>query len=286
MFTSVFKYSVSLFVIAFLFCSCNNDPIKGREEVVVEGWIENGQSPVVILSKTFTVSTEKETDSDETIVLPWGKVTVSDGEKSVVLTGQYDERYTPPYIYTTSNITGKPGQTYYLTVEYGNRKLTAQTTIPFPDSLQDIRAERCEDSDSLYQITATFRDNPLTTDYYMFMTRVLNKDSRYYPAYMGIVSDENLETENVRMIHPGIHTITDIKHKYEPYFKLNDTVLVKFTKLDETSYNIHKVYNELVILSFNPLFSNDIALPSNIKGGLGFWCGYATTNYRILPPSE
>ena len=112
-----------------VFAGCQEEISDNREEIVVEGWIESGSAPVVILSKTFTVTTEEKIDEDETIVLPWGKVVVSDGTESVVLTGDYDDQYLPPYIYSSSKIKGVPGRTYYLTVEYGNRILTAQTTF-------------------------------------------------------------------------------------------------------------------------------------------------------------
>lgn len=37
-----------------------------------------------------------------------------------------------------------------------------------------------------------------------------------------------------------------------------------------------------VALSSNPIFSSDVSMPTNINGGLGFWCGYAVTRYNVI----
>lgn len=266
-----------------VFTSCHDEFQNSREEIIVEGWIESGEAPIVLLSKTFTVTTKDEVSEDESIVLPWGKVTVSDGTKSVILTGDYDERYFPPYIYSTSRakIKGEPGRTYYLTVEYGSRILTAQTTIPEVDSLEALTVTPCVDVDSMYQITAHYDDNPTTKDYYLFLVRISNQETRYYPAFLGLQDDNQLALHNRQIVQPGIHLLTEENNRYRPYYHENDTVQIKLAKIDATTYDIHKAYSEMVALSSNPIFASDISMPTNIKDGLGFWCGYAVAKYNI-----
>ena len=271
------------FCSVLLFVACQEEAQEWPEEIVVEGWIESGSAPVVILTRTFTVTSKEETDEEESVVLSWGKVTVSDGTDSVILTGDYDERYFPPYIYTTSRIRGVPGRTYDLTVEYGGRTLTAQTTIPMPDSLEALTVTPCEDTDSMYQITAYYDDDRSTKDYYLFLTRIFNKETRYYPSFLGVVDDERLAGHNRQVVQPGIHMLTNGEdYKYRPYYHERDSVQIKFAKIDETTYNIHKAYNEMVSLSTNPVFSSDVSMPTNIQGGLGFWCGYGVTKYNVV----
>ena len=265
-----------------LFTGCQKDIDNNREEIVVEGWIESGSAPIVILSKTFTVTSEEETDEDENIVLPWGKVTVSDGSETVVLTGDYDDRYFPPYIYSSSRIKGVPGRTYHLTVEYGNRLLTAQTTIPEVDSLEALSVTPCSDSDSLYQITAYYDDDPDTKDYYLFLTRIFNKETRYYPSLLGVVDDGQLVRHNQQIVQPGMHLLNQKASEYSPYYHATDSVLIKFARVDENTYNMHKACNEMLSLSSNPVFASDISMPTNIRGGLGCWCGYAVTKYNVV----
>lgn len=38
----------------------------------------------------------------------WGKVTVSDGDTAIVLTGGYDKRHFPPFLYKTYDMVGAP----------------------------------------------------------------------------------------------------------------------------------------------------------------------------------
>lgn len=269
--------------LSLLLVACQEDFYDSHEEIVVEGWIESGEVPVVLLTKTFVVELgRKNVDGETSIVLPWGKVTVSDGTDSVVLTGDYDERYFPPYVYSTSRMRGVPGRTYHLTVEYGDRVVTAKTTIPMPDSLEALTVTSCADVDSMYQITAYYDDNLDTKDYYLFLTRIFNRETRYYPSFLGLQDDAHLDHHNQQVVQPGFHFLTSPDNKYRPYFHESDSVQIKFAKIDETTYHIHKAYSEMVSLSSNPIFSSDLSMPTNIEGGLGFWCGYAVTKYNVV----
>ena len=88
-------------------------------QIVVEGWIEDGGYPVVIVTSTVPVTGDyRYWDEMQDHIIRWAKVTVSDGEKDVVLTGKMDNDYFPPYVYTTSRLKGESGKTYTLTVEY------------------------------------------------------------------------------------------------------------------------------------------------------------------------
>lgn len=269
--------------LVLLFVACQEEFKGGHEEIVVEGWIESGGAPVVLLTRTFVVETRWETDAETSVVLPWGKVTVSDGIDEVILTGDYDERYFPPYAYSTSRMKGVPGRTYHLKVEYGDRVVTAQTTIPETDSLEALAVTPCADVDSMYQITAYYDDDPSAKDYYMFFTRVFNKETRYYPSFLGVIDDSRLAVEkNQQIVQPGIHFFTSEDNKYNPYYHETDSVQIKFAKIDATTYSIQKAYIEMTSLASNPLFSSDISMPTNIQGGLGYWCGYAVTKYNVV----
>lgn len=265
-----------------LLAACQEEFQESTEEFVVEGWIESGGNPVVILSRAFTVATEEETDEEKSVVLAWSKVTVSDGNETIILTGGKDERYFPPYIYTTSRMKGVPGRTYTLTVEAEGRTMTAQTTIPMPDSLEALAVAPCAEADTLFQITAYYEDNPETKDYYMFLTRIFNKETRYYPSFLGVIDDERLGPHNQQVVQPGMHYFTVEGYKYRPYYHETDSVLIKFAKIDKTTYDINKAYNELVALSHNPVFPSDVPVPTNIEGGLGYWCGYGVTKYSVV----
>lgn len=279
----MYKRVIYNLCLVFLFIACQEMSQETSGDIVVEGWIESGGYPVVMLSRTFVVSTGEETNDDPSIVLSLAKVEVSDGIQSVILTGDYDEQYFPPFIYSTSKIRGVPGRTYYLRVEYEGQVITAETTIPEPASLEALEVSPCAHLDSIYQIVAHFEDNPETKDYYLFLTRIFNRENRFYPSTFGVIDDEALtERNNKHVVHPGIHMLTSDRHTYGLYFLDTDLVQIKFARIDETTYNIHKAYHEMVVLNNNPLFASDLSMPTNIQGGLGFWCGYAATRYNVV----
>ena len=151
-----------------------------------------------------------------------------------------------------------------------------------PDSLEALAVTPCVDADSMYQITAYYDDAPSTKDYYMFFTRIFNKETRYYPSFLGVIDDSRLVEKNQQVVQPGMHFFTSENNKYNPYYHETDSVQIKFAKIDATTYSIHKAYNEMVSLSSNPVFSSDISMPTNIQGGLGYWCGYAVTRYNVI----
>ncbi len=271
----------------FILTGCVDDSDRLELDVphfIVEGWIEDGGFPVVILSRSLPLSTDyQDIDSLSDYIVRWAKVTISDGTDSVVLTGKYDKGYFPPYIYTTSRIRGKAGKTYYLTAEYRDLRATAQTTVPaIPDNCS-FRVERCAGSDTLFQIRARFKDNPAEKNYYQFFTRVGTSTKQYQASYLGSIDDEVLKGETDMTVYRG-HQLSD--KDYTPYFLADDTVSVKFAQVDATSFRIWDSYTKIQSLSSNMFFSTSSDIESNITGGYGYWCGYGTiTDYIVVRDS-
>ena len=114
----------------------------------------------------------------ENYIVRWGKVTISDGTDSVILTGGYDNDFFPPYKYTTFKMTGQAGKTYTLTAEYRGKKATAVTTIPQPVELDSLHVVRSE-SDTLFYIKAFFEDNPDERNYYGLFSKRHGKDKAF-----------------------------------------------------------------------------------------------------------
>ena len=91
---SLFSYILPFLACCLIACDDSDLTVDTPQSVVVEGWIENGEFPIVIITKTLPVTTEYQDMSDlSDYLVRWAKVTVSDGERSVVLTGLYDESY-------------------------------------------------------------------------------------------------------------------------------------------------------------------------------------------------
>lgn len=281
----MWKYIVcTLLVAAFAACDDDFDLRNEESRLVMEGWIEDGGYPVVIVTRSLAVSTEEQQLSDlGDYIVRWAKVTVSDGTESVVLTGKYDKGYFPPYIYTTGRLRGEAGKQYTVSVEYGDYYATAKTTIPAVPEYCTFRVEPCEHSDTLYQIKATFRDNPAEKNYYQLFSRVGTTSRQYLASYLGSLDDAVLDVTTEVPVYRGQQLKPD---DYIPYYTADDTVSVKLAHIDETSFRVWDSYTKTLSLSSIMFLSTSSDMESNIVGGYGYWCGYgAVTDYIVIRDS-
>ncbi len=276
------KGFVSLLTILLLSTSCtdHHDVESDNTEIIVEGWIENGGFPVVILTRSIPVTQAyQHVDSLGSYLIRWAKVTINDGTDSVTLTGRYDPGYYPPYVYTTSRMRGVPGKSYELTVDYKMFHATAVTSIPALPPATVFRVAPCSDSDTMYQITAHFKDNPQEKNYYQFFTRVGTSRKQFSASYLGSIDDAVLGENTTFQVYRG-HEFAS--QHYSPYFHINDSVTVKFAQVDETSFQFWDSYIKVLSLSGNLFFSSYMNLCTNIHGGFGYWCGYGAVTQNIV----
>lgn len=277
--------SVWIILLTFMLVACEDDNHSAHEyrpSLVVEGWIENGEFPVVILTRSVPIMEEAvPIDNLWEYVVRWATVTVSCGDSSVVLTGKYDSRYFPPYIYTTGRMRGESGKTYSLKIDYKEFQAEGKTYIPEPKLLDSLRIDKVAGNDTLYSMTACFTDDVAERNYYQFFIKTGNQSRQFLAAYLGSVNDHVLTGYTEVPIHQG-HQFG--KKDYTPYFVSGDTVAVKFAHLDSLSYSFWSEYDKAISLNNNMMFPKSTNLPSNIHGGIGYWCGYGiTTTYVIIP---
>ncbi|MBQ8336485.1 MAG: DUF4249 domain-containing protein [Bacteroidaceae bacterium] len=273
------RLSIYIFL-SILLASCTEDRfIEAEQQIIVEGWIDAGNYPVVILSKSIPASDE-EISLDELgdYVIKWAKVTVSDGEKSVILTGKRSPKHFPPYIYTTTDMRGAEGRSYRLTVEYDDFYATAETSIPKRAEVEKITATR---ENGKYSLQALIDDNPAENNYYKFFMKVVGRDSMYLSSNLAVIDDKNYTFPSIIPIDLGHSHIYDYNRDY--VLSEKDTVLIKFAQIDSVAYAFWDRYKEIIELGRNPIFRFSNSLPSNINGGLGYWFGYGSTEYLCEP---
>ena len=267
---------------ALLLLACEGNPYpKSESNLVVEGWIEDGGFPVVMLTKSIPLSKEYQ-DMDDLIqyLVRWAKVSVSDEDSTVVLTGMYKSDCYPPYIYTTGRMRGRAGHTYNLLVEYGDYKATASTKIPCSIPLDSVVVKPCAESDTLFQLTAHFTDSPTTHDYYILFTNVNKQSRQSLISYMGYMDDALLAGNHAELpVYRG-RVLSD--DDYNPYFLRGDTVEVKLAHADETTFNFWNDVQKSVSFSTNmymPVMTN---VRTNITGGIGYWLGYGVSSQYVI----
>ena len=250
-------------------------------QLVVEGWIEDGRAPIVMVTTTVPISGEwRDLSSLEENIVRWATVSVSDGENEIFLTGQYNADYFPPYIYTTSRLTGEAGKTYKLKIEYSGRTVEAETTVPSPHALEYVRAKKT--GKDKYLLTAGLKDREGTKDYYKSFVKVAGRDSVFRPSFMGLIDDAILKAGNNDLQIFNGYGPSGIDTDIEMHFKEGDKVALRFCTLGPESYEYWSDFDDVSSLSRNPFFPVMKKIRTNIKGGLGYWSGYGSS-YYIVP---
>lgn len=290
--------SVSFRLLLAMLCfpllhSCSEDPFSAQEpQLVVEGWIDEGGAPVVFVTTSVPFSSTSDTDYDMTNhLVRWAKVTVSDGDTTVVLTGKFMKRYTPSYGYTTGEMFGCSGRTYRLTVDYESYHAEAVTTIPPHASISYFEKMPCAESDTLYELRAYIGHSPTSANNalapsvegYKFFVMRKGKDTYYQSCNMGLYAASRLQSgASLPVFQAHRYAVKD----YTPYFSLRDTLYVKLATVDAASYRFWQSYEESVSLSRTPFFSSGNNLHGNLHGALGYWCGYGRSEYEVCTEDD
>ena len=274
----------SLIALALLLAACTPSwQPEGEEKLVVEGWIDDGGFPIVMVTTSVPTSTEYQSiDDQKDHLVRHARVTVSDGENSVSLTGMSDKGYFPPYIYTTADMRGVAGKTYTLTVEYSGMTATARTTIPAAVPLDSLWYVPSGDDAGKYNLKARFSDPEGSEDYYRLFTKVAGKDSSYVAAYMGCLRDSELPRPAEVSVMRGLSVDNEDSWAWNPAsYEKGDKVRVRFCRMDSASYEFWDSYDRVVSLSVHPVFPATYNPAYNVSGGIGYWCGYGAAAYSI-----
>jgi len=268
------------FILLFGACTQENEPLLEKAPLVVEGWIEEGESPVVIV--THAVDMTQDVVTFDGVVEKWCRVSVFDGKERYLLTGKADKNYTPSYIFTSSKLRGKSGHTYRLLVETENDTVYAESTIPAATMIEKLEVVRVENTDSLYSIRAML-GNVDRSGYYKFFTRIVSEEGRFYPSFLGTFRGEDYMEDSGFSITRGIHAAysgEDFSH----YYKKGDRVVVKICSMERDIYDFWQTYDNNVSLSGNLFFTFAANCPHTVKGAFGYWAAYGMSQRAVRIP--
>ena len=257
--------------------SCEDDYLpKDQDVIIVEGWIDAGGFPVVILTRSLPVRLRDDAvqlDNLSDYVVKLAKVTVSDGVNSEILTGQKDSRYVPGYVYSSSYIRGEAGKTYTLTVETGGKKVMAETTIPLnPPTVDSVVCRHVTSDASMCEVTAYVRHNSGGDEYFKSFYQEGTGQVQFLSSFLGVV-DGSLTDSLFTM--PIIKGVSDYNKSDDSRYFANDTLVrLKISTMDDISYEIWRSYedNNRFRSMFMSSSVRDVA--TNIQGGRGYWCGF------------
>lgn len=273
-------------LLLLLTVSCERDipsvePVRG-DELVVEGWIDAGGHPFVSVTTTLLSPDEpEEVEGLMALMVRDAEVYVSDGTRTVRLTGGLSADFFPPYLYTTDEITGEVGKTYTLTVIHDGTTAVAETTIPEKTGLDSLEVFLTEDG--VYRIFAGFTPDPGKC--YGFFSRGSEDLFGYLPVFLGFINGADVSGPQTVSVTrgSGMTSIKEYKTGYDP----GETVLIRFCTMDKGMYDFWNTFQQLTGVSFFLTFPSTFDnLPSNMTGAYGYWAGYGTAAYELTIPGS
>lgn len=276
-----FIYGIVLSALTLLAACDENKFINSPQQIVVEGWIDEGGFPIVILTKSIPVNNSKYYDIEtlDDHIIKWAKVTVSDGDREVILTGKSSSDYSPPYIYTTGDMRGVAGKSYKLTVTYEDFFAEAITTIPQRSKVEGFTIDK---NGNDYILKARINDNPNEKNYYKFFIKVITRDNMYLSSNLATIDDSDYEFPADIPLNIGNSMFFESSMQ-EYSISEKDRLLIKFAQIDSAAYLFWDDYKNMLDLGRNPFFRFTNNIHSNINGGIGYWFGYGATEYMCPP---
>ncbi|WP_289754628.1 DUF4249 family protein [Muribaculum intestinale] len=247
-----------------------DDDTAGTGRLVVEGWIDSGGHPTVILTRSFSpMSTESTTLSD--LVVRWANVTISDGERTETMIGRIDNSMTPPFVYTTAQITGVPGRTYTITAESEGERIVSSCTMPRPVDISRIDVAPVADSDTLREVSLTFVPGIGNDKCYQLAVYDPSLSGRMLPCFMGAYAASSSGgggEVTLTVCRPSIDTDGG---DYTPYFRTGRTIMVALTAIAPEVWRFWHEYDDFTAFGGNIFLAGTIPMHGNIDGGYGIW---------------
>ncbi len=268
---------VSLPVLSSLMWSCDDiGDEPSAPMAVIEGWLNSDGYPVVIFTESIV---PEQSGSIRDKLITWGKVTISDGEREVVLTGGANSMMFPPYRYYTYEMKGVPGRTYTITAEYRDLKARATCRMPSSTPIDSIVLKPIADNDTLRTGVLYYTAPDDCPAYYYLTISDGHSRSRPYATLMGTSMATNPgERMSIPVFMPKlrIDSLT-----YVPQLEVGTEFTVHLNRVTEEVYEFWKAYDNMLTFGNNQFISSSISLPTNIEGGLGVWSAQGSSSWRL-----
>lgn len=262
---------------ATIIAACDETPSPADRQAVIEGYISNDGYPTVYFTSSVTPD---DGGSISDAVINWGKVTIDDGEREVVLTGRVDDTGLPPYRYYTLNMVGESGRTYRIKADFKDLHAVSEVRMPFPTPIDGLTFEETS-VDTLRAVTLHFTSPEDTPAYYYISMRKQEKESRFSPCVMGsICADIPGAHYSIPVLKPRIKIDGE---KYVSSVAVGEKWEVSLNRVEKEVYEFWKAYDNMILFSNSPFISSSQSLPTNIVGGLGIWSpqGVSTLRFEV-----
>lgn len=262
-------------------------------KLVVDGQIESGVPPIVILSTSLNYFESIDTADLNKSYVRNAKVTLSDGSKTSTLK-QFEQTFPGgfKYVYYSNDptnpsgaIIGTFGKTYKLTIEFNGQIYTSTTTIPLLSKKIDSSFFKIVPNrpvtDSFRIVSAKITDPPGLGNYIRYFTKV--NSQQFLPGNNSVFDDNVIDGKTYTIDIPkGIDKNFPLERENYGFFKKGDTVLIKYSNIDKATYDFWSTWEYTYQSVGNPFSSPGVVIGNVSNGALGAFCGYANSFNQII----
>jgi hypothetical protein len=308
----------SLVGLSLLFQSCSKeviiDVIGHQEKLVVDGFIEPGFPPVVILSKSKNVFGDNDVNALLSSFISGASVSVtSDGmtiELDEICTNNLPAGLEPIFasffgvdveqleqlnlcLYTSANPQsfGQVGKTYSLNILYDGEVYSGTTSIIQPQALDSVFWKEDPNVPNHGFSWARLTDNAATYDCYFWECRRINLDENGEPrdpffrtVFNPAVDDQFFNGLSFEFAYENPFSFNnETPFAEQGFFKRGDTVEIKFSKIDADAFRfLERKHYQIQSGGPNP-FAAPLNVQGNISNGaLGAFIGYSPTIHTLI----
>ncbi len=295
-----------IFLLITLF-SCTKEvkiDIPGyQNQLVVDGIIETGGHPIVLLSQSANIYEQSDLatyisrfvyDANLSVIhgndtFPLTLYTIPelpiDSQKKVaeMLRLDWNEALLLPIkVYSSTVLIAEASQSYTLHISYQGKTYQGTTYLPTPTPLDTIYWKSEPGTNQYGYSWAKLSDPVQQFDAYKWEVKRVNTfngapiDDIYKRGFGGFFSDQFFDGQTIEFYYENPLKRKDTTHlkAYKRYYRLGDSVVVKFSKMDQQVYSFYdKKYAQLN--SASSPFSTPVNVPTNIPGLLGVWAGFS-----------
>jgi hypothetical protein len=292
------KKLTALILVVTLLTGCEKkvsfDLDESEPVPVVDATIEDGQPPMIILSKSLDYFSEISPEILLNSFIHDAEITISDGTRTERLK-EYSytviDNYKVYYYSSDSSVApglfrGQLNTSYTLEIKTAGKVYTANTTIPALskklDSLWWKKPPFTTDTTKALLMTRV-TDPPGLGNYIRYFTSV--NGGPFFPGFTSAYDDQIIDGTTYEIeVEKGVDRNADIDLDDFAFFSRGDSVTVKFTNIDRATFDFWRTMEYSYSSIGNP-FSTPTKVLGNIQGGaLGYFGGYAVQYISVVIP--
>lgn len=292
------KYFILLFAVLFL-ASCEKnidlDLPDASSKIVVEGYVEAGFVPYVILSRSQNYFDPIGQSTLNNLPISGAVVTISNGVDTVQLT-EVDTTVNGVsvsgfYIALDPNtlvptMLGIPETTYHLHIVTAEGEVaTSSSFLPPPIALDSTWFKIQENLDSLGFVWAKLNDPDTIGNYYRWFAKRLNEDDYFIAPFGSTFEDKFINGQNFDFAYNRgtiqNSTAEEDNNEEAGFYKKGDTIIVKFCTVDKSTYEFWRDAENQLGSAGSP-FAVPSNIKSNIQGGRGLFATYSASYDTVI----